>query len=177
MHDDEWFPLQELTQRLGGLVWVERRLAELASEWSRIDASAPAAVAFAALGGHHAWHAEIINQCLPTSPALAAGEVIEAPTAGWQRAVDTLRTLDAPDATTTRLKALVRVVDPWLARELGALTELANPVSDAAMTRWLRFAMLDHHDDGDATIRLLTNRSGEAVTLDEHAVLSELDLS
>ena len=177
MQDDDWFSLAELTQRLGALVWVEGQVAELLVGWSRIEAAGSVALAFRATGGHHQWHAEILTDCLPTSPLLEPKDAVRPPTTGWQKAVETLSSLTDPEATAARLRSMVKVVDPWLEREIGSLTELARPVSDASMSRWLRFVSLDHADDGEALFHLLAARSSEPTRFEDHALVSALDLN
>lgn len=177
MHDDDWFPLAELTARLGGLVWVEQSLSDVMRGWSTCEADPAAVILFGTAARHHQWHAEIVRDCLPTSPALLKPDPIRPPTDGWQRAADLLRELVTPDATATRLRAVVRTLDPWLDREIEALTLLARPVSDAPMQRWLRFVAIDHREDGDAATELLTSRVDEAVQLEDHQLLQQLDLS
>ncbi len=88
----------------------------------------------------------------------------------------TLAELMEPDATVPRLKALAKVIDPWLEREIGALQELARPVSDAAMMRWLRFVSIDHHDDGQACALLVSSQSSTTVSVQDHRVIASLDL-
>ena len=176
MRGDDWFTLAELTERLGGLVWVEEQLAELLASWAMVEASASVAVVFATTSGHHKWHAEVVRQCLPTSPGLREIEVVCAPTAGWENAIATLSALTEVNATLPRLKALVKVIDPWLEREIGALHDLSRPISDAAMMRWLRFVSLDHHDDGVSASSLLTSQASIAVSVDGHRVVASLDL-
>lgn len=177
MDDDDWFSLAELTTRLGGLVWAEEQLGELLAGWSKIDASAPVAIAFASAGGHHRWHGEVIRACLPTSPQLNADDAVRAPTPGWAQSIETLRNLNDPDATVARLRALTKVIDPWLHREIAVLLDLSRPVSDASMQRWLRFTTLDHGDDGDLIHQLLAARSAEPTRFEDHATLATLDLS
>jgi len=173
----DWFSLQELTGRLGSVVWVESALADVTEQWSRIEAHAGAAVLFASTSGHHRWHAQIVRDCLPTSPQLQAEQAVRPPTDGWKNAVEVLASIAEPDATSTRLRALAKIVDPWLDREVGALVDLARPVSDAAMIRWLRFLSIDHHDDGEAVAQMLAARAGEAVGFDGHVLLHSIDLS
>jgi len=177
MDGDDWFSLAELTTRLGALVWVEEQLAQVLTQWGAIEDHAPSAVVFATTARHHAWHAEIIRGCLPTSPQLLEDEVVCTPTAGWQTAVVSLRALTDPGDTAVRLKALVKIVGPWLDREIGALLELGRPVSDAAMSRWLQFVSIDHQHDGEAVAALLTSQSSNAVRFGDHRVIAELDLS
>lgn len=177
MDDDDWFPLAELSERLGGLVWVEQSLSEVLSDWAQCDADPAAVILFGTTARHHRWHAEIIRGCLPTSPALLEVDPVRPPTEGWQRAINSLQGLVAPTSTATRLRAIVRTIDPWLGREIEALTLLARPVSDAAMQRWLRFVSIDHHDDGEAAQAMLEALAGEAVQLDDHQLLQQLDLT
>jgi hypothetical protein len=173
---DDWFTLAELAGRLGSLVWVEEQLAELLRAWSTVEAHAPAAIFFATTGRHHRWHGEIVRSCLPTSPQLLEPEVVQPPTGGWRTSMATLQDLTDPDATAARLKSLAKVIDPWIDREIGVLLELARPVSDAPMMRWLRFVSLDHYDDGAAAEMLLAALVSDAVRFEDHMVVNTLDL-
>lgn len=177
MEADDWFTITELASRLGSLVWIEDQLASVLAHWSAIESHAPSAVLFAQAGQHHRWHATTIRDCLPTSPQLRETEVEQSPTAGWTAAINTLRGLTDPDATAARLKALTKVVDPWLDREIAALLDVSRPISDAAMMRWLRFVAIDHGADGHAAQQLVAARSLDAVRVDDHLAISELDLS
>ena len=177
MERDEWFTLSEVAERLGALVWVETQLAELLTGWSSIESEPAVAVHFATVGRHHRWHAHVIGECLPTMAALDRTAVVVAPTAGWQTSVETLRGLVGPDATSARLRSIVKVIDPWVAVDTASLLDLARPISDAAMCRWLRFVELDHHDDGAAAAELLANLNEPAVRFDDHLVVHDLDLS
>lgn len=176
MDDNDWFTLEELTGRIGGLVWVEEQLGDLLGFWLRVESDDATAVYLATASGHHRWHAEVLRKCLPTSPKLGAEHAVRPPTDGWDAAVVTLRKLNDPDATVARLRSLVKVLHPWVAREIGALVELARPVSDAPMSRWLRFVTIDHDDDGQAAVELLAAHADDAVRFDEHVLVNELSL-
>lgn len=176
MHGDDWFTFAELTDRLAALVWVEEELADLLDSWSRLEDHAGTAVLFATTSRHHRWHGEVIRHCLPTSPQLADRAKIAAPTSEWVDAIATLGELTDAGATTARLRAVVRVIDPWLDREIGALRELSRPVSDAATMRWLRFVAIDHHDDGEGAASLLASRAAEATRFDDHVLINSLNL-
>lgn len=169
----DWFPLDELTTRLAELVWVEQQLAAVMAEWAQTTDQADVAVAFARAGGHHAWHAELLGEALATSPALAAGDRIAAPTAGWKRAVDQLRSVEQ---TRARLAAISRLVGPWLEREIGALRGLANPVSDRDHDRLLGFVSLDHDTDHEGLQQLFESLDGGAIDLAGRRDLAEIDL-
>lgn len=177
MQSDNWFTLAELTGRLGALVWVEESLASVLEQWVGCEVEASAAVHFATAGAHHRWHGDVIRRCLPTSPRLDAANMVRPPTAGWEQSVATLASLVDPYAASTRLKALAKVVNPWLDREIGALLDLGRPVSDAAMMRWLRFVTIDHDHDSDATDMLLTSQASKATRFDDHLIVSGLNLS
>ena len=174
---DEWFSLVELTSRLGGLVWIEKQLAEVVGTWSGADANPRAQVLFAEASRHHGWHAEIVGGCLPTSEDLNPQAAVRAPTQGWGHAVDQLGNLSDPESTVGRLLALTRVVDPWIARETGALVDLANPVSDRAMTRWFRFVDLDHDVDHDQMVELVNELQADTISLGDRTILHSFDLS
>ncbi len=176
MHDDDWFTLAELTGRLGGLVWVEDQVATVVDSWTAVDAHEPSVVLFHSTSRHHRWHSEVIRDCLATSPQLRETDVVQAPTPGWAAAIATLGELADPDATVARLKSLVKVVNPWIERETGALLDLARPVSDAATSRWLRFVSIDHRDDDDAATELLATRASAAVRFDDHLAINDLHL-
>ena len=176
MDGDDWFTLLELTNRLGSLVWVEEQLAEVLRGWSTVEAHASAAIFFATTARHHEWHGEIVRGCLPTSPQLLEPEVVRAPTSGWKTSMATLQDLTDPDATAARMKSLVKVIDPWIDREIGVLLELARPVCDAPMIRWLRFASHDHHDDSTAANLLIAALVSDAVRFEDHMVVNTLDL-
>ncbi len=177
MQSDDWFTLAELTNRLGALVWVEENLANVLDQWVACESEASAAIHFATAGSHHRWHGEVIRGCLPTSPRLDAVNMILAPTSGWEQSVSTLSAIVEPDATEARLKALVKVVNPWLDREIGALLDLSRPISDAAMMRWLNFTTIDHDHDGEVAEMLLAAQASKAARFDDHRVISGLDLS
>lgn len=176
MDDSEWFTLAELAQRLGGLVWVEDQLASLLEAWSQCDQHAPAAVAFARASGHHRWHAEVVRSCLPTSPQLLETEMVAAPTKGWQHSMDTLNAIVEADRTAVRVRALHKVLNPWIEREQSALLDLARPVSDAPLIRWLNFVAIDHRHDETAMAELVAQLSSETVRFDDHVVVNDLSL-
>ena len=177
MDDDEWFTLAELTGRLGALVWVEESLAGVLDQWSRFDVESRAAIYFATAASHHRWHGQTLRTCLPTSPQLDADASVVPPTTGWKTTVEKLVSLREPEATGARLKSLVKVVHPWLDREVGALRDLSRPVSDAAVMRWLRFVAIDHTDDNEAAEQLLAAFASRAVRFDEHQLVNSLDLT
>jgi len=174
---DDWFTLAELAGRLGSLAWVEDQIADVLTTWSAIESHASSAIFFSTTSAHHRWHAAVIRQCLPTSPQLRAADVEGPPTGGWSASIATLGGLIDPDATAARLKALAKVVDPWLDREVASLLDVARPISDAAMMRWLRFISIDHDEDGQAARELAAARSADAVRFDDHRAVSALDLS
>ncbi|MEM7095195.1 MAG: hypothetical protein AAF567_19510 [Actinomycetota bacterium] len=173
---DDWFPLAELGERLAGLVWVERRIGELLDAWSRIESHAGASIAFAGAAAHHYWHAEILEDCLPTSDALRETTRPRPPTQGWDDAISLLGALTEPDRTAARVAAVVREAYPWLLRETTALLEFCRPIADAHVMRWLRFIEIDHHDDSVALAELLAAVQSNAVDLADRSVLAQIDL-
>gem|GEM_PF-887190 len=168
MSEDDWFPLAELTSRLGALAWVEHAVGEVLCGWSITEPDPGIAIFFDTCGRHHLWHAQVVRGCLPSYESLVGDEAEHPPTSGWTDALDAMAMLGDPAFTGARLQVLVKAIDPWLTRELGVLVDLANPVSDAAVTRWLRFVMIDHSDDEASARVLLAGRADDAVSLEAH---------
>lgn len=173
---DDWFPLVELAGRIAELVWVEQSLAELYEAWSAFEPHSGARILLAQASRHHAWHAEVLTGCLPTSPQLGEQATPRPPTQGWADAITMLRSIDAADQSPARLAAIVRQLDPWLVRETTALLDLARPVADAHLTRWLRFIEIDHHDDGAAMAELLDALQANTISLRDRSLLGQIDL-
>jgi len=174
---DDWFSLAELAERVAQLVWVEEHVAALLDEWASIEPHAGAAIVYARAAAHHRWHGKILRGCLPTSEQLSDASTPHAPTPGWLRAIDALRALDGDDETVVRLMGIVRKVDPWLARESAVLLDLARPVADAALIRWLGFIQIDHRDDGGHLAELLDALQTNTVSLRDRSLIAGLDLS
>lgn len=174
---DDWFPLAELIERLAALVWVEKAMADLLDGWSRIEAHDRACAVFARAAAHHRWHADTIAGIVPTSPRLAEAATPHPPTSQWQAAIASLAELDAPDRTATRLAALVRELNPWLARETAALVDCAQPIADSALVRWLRFIEIDHHDDGSAVAELLNTLATNTVDMRDYELIASIELT
>jgi len=166
--DEDWFPLVELTARLGALAWAEQAVGDCLQKWSAIEPDPVIAVFFDTAGRHHQWHAHVIRDCLPAYESLRENEPEQPPSPGWAAAIDAMGSLHDPDSTAARLRVLAKSIDPWFERELGMLMELANPVSDAGVSRWLRFVTLDHAEDGARAAVFLSNRSDDAVRLEDH---------
>lgn len=169
----DWFPLDELTGRLASLVWVERRLGEILGSWVRSTADASLVVAFSRIASHHDWHASLLQEVLATSPELNATDRIVAPTEGWRRAIEQMASLDDTEA---RLAAIAQVADPWLRREIGALRDLANPLSDRDHDRMLQFVCLDHEADSAELVALLKQHEIGAVQLQGRREVASIDL-
>lgn len=173
---DDWFPLEELAGRIAALVWVEQTVANLYDSWSALEPHSGARILLARAASHHGWHADILTQCLPTSPQLADVATPVPPTTGWSDAVTTLRSIDGSDQSPARIAAIVREIDPWLMRETTSLLDLARPVADAHLTRWLRFIEIDHCDDGEVMAELLDALQANTISLADRSVLSGIDL-
>lgn len=174
---DSWFPFEELAERIAALVWVEQSLADLFEAWSSAEVHSGARILLAQTGRHHAWHAQVLSECLPTSPELADRAMPRRPTQGWADAIALLRSIVDGDQSPVRIAAVVRELDPWLVRETSALLDLARPVADAHLTRWLRFIEIDHHDDATSMAALLDVLQANTVSLHDRSLLSQIDLT
>lgn len=169
----DWFTLDELTSRLGALAWVEQQLALVLEHWAMDSDDAAATVAFSRAARHHQWHGELVAEALATSPQLNANERIGSPTAGWTAAIEQLTALRSLDV---RLTAIVRIVAPWLAREIAALRDLANSTSDRDHDRLLGFVSSDHAADHAEIADVLDRRSHLAIDLDGRRELADITL-
>lgn len=172
--NDDWFTFDEATTRLAALVWVEQQLVDVLELWAMSSADAAATVAFGRAARHHEWHASLLVEALATSPQLDASARIVAPTSGWTAAATKLKALESVDV---RLTAVERIVEPWLEREIGALRDLANRVSDRDHDRLLGFVSLDHTADHAEIRELLAERSQAAIDLDDRRELAEITLT
>lgn len=173
--DGDWFSLAELATRIGQLIWVEEHLADLLASWSTNDVHHRAAELFAATSGHHAWHAQVLRDQLPTSPQLVEASAVAPPTVGWSDTIATLADLTG-EQTALRLTVWLELLDPWIEREVEALVTCTPPVSEAALHRWLRFCTIDHVDDTTIAAALATQLRSNTTSLTDRSFLLALNL-
>lgn len=145
--------LHDLARRLGGHRWVEERAFELLGGWASAVPEPEVKALFASHSYHHAWHAELLADCLPElaavgtrqSLAVAPGPRVEAFFEGLA---------DAGGGTLDKLVGVYRVLLPAVIgayrRDLSAM----NPVSDAPAIRALELVLRDE---------LFDQREGELV--------------
>jgi hypothetical protein len=101
---------------------------------------------------HHGWHAQLLEQCLPSTK----DHDPEAVTAPPSRGIATL--LDAVAATPGTLERLVAVYQVLTPEKIAAYErhlDAANPVADGAVRRTLRIVLtdeVDHITEGLAAI-------------------------
>lgn len=156
--------LVELTRWYGEMAWIEARLGDVVAWWSTFEAHDLSAIAYASIGRHHQWHAELWRSALPDSPELDAGSHIKPPHDGWISLFEELVRFSDPTDTAARLSALSMVLDPWLKIRNEQLLAAANDVSDRAARRIQRFVTIDHEDDHDGLIGLLQVVPGAATS-------------
>ncbi len=171
--NDRWFPLVELAGRIGGLIWVEQQLFELLGAWATDETDVASKLLFAETGRHHGWHAQLLTEALPTSPELLDRSLISAPSDGWVSAPSQLRRLQGAGV---RIRALERVLNPWVDREIAALQDLAVPSSDRPSTRLLNIVGFDHRRDQSECERVTEKRNSDVVDLDMQRLLASIDL-
>lgn len=127
-------PLDDIARRVGHCRWLEERCFEMLGGWVASTPEPEVKLLFARHSRHHAWHAELLFTCLPDTRDHDP-DTLTAPAAdGWPPAVDTLR---AADDTLSRLSIVSRVLVARLAAEYDSLLDVASPVRDAPLLRWV----------------------------------------
>lgn len=151
-------PLVELTHRLGGLAWVSRKL--FAIEGQRAGgATNHGAVHLSTHSRHHGWHAQLLAEAMPDSPALESAAHIVAPAAGWFAAVEFMDKLDDDDTVAVLVGLYRHLVPRALSGTTRLLADLTDP-GDAAMRRSLEFVLADQQTDLAGGVGLLTDALG-----------------
>lgn len=156
--------LSDLTRWYGEMAWIEARMGDVVSWWSTFEAHDGAAVAWATIGRHHQWHAELWRSALPDSPALDGPGHNRPPHQGWVDLFERLIGFRDPDSTADRIAALSMVLDPWLKIRNEQLRAAVNAVSDKAVGRIQRFVVLDHTDDHEMLLDLVLQVPGAATS-------------
>ena len=122
--------IHELTDALGGYVWLSRRLAVELGAWGADEAEASVAVYLHTLARRCADHGACWEALLAESPALEAAERVRPPSVGWE---GLFRAESA--GTAERLVTLLHVVLPRLLVSLEDFAARLGPVAEAPEQR------------------------------------------
>jgi len=151
LHDrsaSEALTLVESARVLGGYRWVEFRLFEVLGSWVTSESDPEARVLFDVESRHHAWHADLWAERIPTVDGVVDPDMVTvAPGPGTDELLSTLG--GAPGSgggTLLRLVGLARVVCPRLICGYARHLRRASAVSDAPVVRALRLALGDENE-------------------------------
>lgn len=163
--------LVALARRLGAVAWVAEQLFAIEGRWAASMTDPAAVVHLGTFSRHHGWHAQLWRDALPDSPALAAGETIQPPSAGWATAIGLAGELDdGPDPA--RLAYLYRGLVPRAASLLAGLDDALSGPGDAQLVRTLGLVLPDVLTDAQRGHRLL-----ETTLSDRQAVTTAISVT
>lgn len=134
--------LARWARRAGAYAWLEMRLFELLGRWATTVPEPAAAAQLGTASRHHAWHAELWHEHLPSIPGLDAAELVAPADVGIAAAVDDLVTA-APGSGVEPLASAYRVLVPRLVAGYDRDLAATSPVSDASVARTLRIVLAD----------------------------------
>lgn len=123
--------IEELTDALGGYVWLQRNLAAGLHSWRAVESDAEVAVYLHSAACRFEQHGTGWEALLADSPALAASERVRAPSPGWEQVFD-----GAAGGTAERLVILLHVVLPRMLISLERFAAQLGEVSEAAEQRF-----------------------------------------
>jgi hypothetical protein len=167
--------LGETAARLGRLRWLELRVYEVMGGWVASTREPEAKVLLAEQCYHHAWHADVWGERFPSGYGL---ELDEATGPGGPALAGALDRIAALASTADRLTALYQVVLPRKIVAYREWRERANPVSDAALVRWLQLVLSDEVEDWQRGEVLLQRLLASTASVERAArVRSEVERS
>lgn len=166
--------LHETAARLGRVCWLERRVYEVMGGWVASTPEPRAKVLLAEQCYHHAWHGDLWAGSFPSGYGFDLSVATD-PGPSLGPVLDHLADLEA---TVDRLAGLYRVVLPWKIATYRDWLERTNPVSDAALVRWLQFVLSDEVEDWQRGVVLLQGQLTSAASVERAArVQSEVETS
>lgn len=149
------FGAQESARRIGEVRWFERRLFEVLGGWvTDVDDRAVQAM-LATQSHHHAWHADLLGQCLPSGREFDPEGMTRPAGDATLAFVDRLGDAPGPGRTIEKLTGVYRVVLPRLIAWAGDHLARASTVGDAPTIRAVRLVLRDDLDDWRAGEREL----------------------
>lgn len=139
--------IEETAARFGRYRWVEMRLFEVLGGWVPTVPELDVKVRLGTHSRHHAWHAEVWSQLLPTipetdrdPPAVPAGD-------GLVSFFEKLAEAEGAELTIEKLVGVYRVLIPHKIASYTRHLDMASPVADAPAIRWLELVLHDELGD------------------------------
>lgn len=183
----ESLALDSAARVVGGYQWIEQRLFEILGGWVASEADPGARLLFDTTSRQHAWHAELLAQCLPGSGQLDRALLTVPPSPEVDHLLSSLGRPSSEDpsspqsgrppgpggagGTLHRLVAAGRVVLPRLVAGYGHHLSRAVPVTDAPVIRVLRLVMRDDIEawqTTEAMIQALVRRPHDVAVVTAH---------
>src|SRR4051812_19988461 len=164
----EGFTIEESARRLGHLRWWSLQLFERLGRWAADVDEVEPKLFVAAAARHHAWHADLLGERLPTSSSAARALSPDAQTVPPDGATPFLAALDGLEGPGTTLEKLVvaeRVVVPRLVAAQTAHLDACSPVADGPTMRSLRIVLSDELDDWRVAQGLLVDLTRDAAAV------------
>lgn len=148
--------LEEAARRIGRYAWVEMRLFEVLGGWVPTVPELDVKLHLGTHADHHAWHAQLWHERLPSLPHLPVDELVR-PGDGVDAFMDALGEPRGSDQTVEKLVGLYRVLVPHKVAAYTHHRERTTAVADAPTTRALDLALRDEVDGWLEGNRLLAS--------------------
>lgn len=138
------FTIEEAARRLGHARWVEIQLFEVLGAWVGDTLDVDIKLRFASASRHCGWHAELLEERLPTVRELSPQRQTVPGSPAFVQLFDDIATTSS---TAGRMSALHRVILPHLIAAYGWHRDRCVPVCDQSVERTLGFLLRDHMDE------------------------------
>ncbi len=157
----EALTLEEVARVAGHGRWLETRLFEVIGSWVAVEPDAAAKVLWSTHSLRHATAAQVWRDRQPRVAHLDRDALTVAADPGVAALVATLALMvdpTDPAATTSRLVAVARVVEPLRLAVYANRADRAHPLADGPTLRWTRFLLGDAETCRAEAETLLTGR-------------------
>jgi hypothetical protein len=158
-------------RRLGHYAWIERWLFSTLGSWA---VSVPEPAVKLHLGSHcahHAWHARLWQERLPSLSDAAPEELIAPPDDGFVAFVAALAEPRAPEMTIEKLVGAYRVLVPHLVATYSRHLDETSRDLDGPTVRALTLILRDEEEDvagGEALLAALVETPQQAARAADH---------
>lgn len=139
--------LRRSAAAIGHLAWVELRLFELLGGWVQVVPELDVKLAFAKQSYHHAWHAELLQDRLPTVPDADPGSLVQPANDGVRTLLDSIAGASTAETTIEKLVGVYRVLVPLKVAAYEGWLAASSPVADGPLRRAIGFVLLDESAD------------------------------
>ena len=146
--------IDELTDAVGGYVWLQRNLADALHSWRAGESDAEVVVYLHSAARRFEQHSAGWEALLADSPALAAAERVRPPAPGWDQLFE-----GTISGTAERLVVLLHIVLPRMLISLERFAGQLGEVSEAAERRFCAAVATDLRAQQSRGVALLDERT------------------